>query len=60
MFSIKPRDLLSKAQNDPKKLGYLANSWILLEILDEINKPQRVETIECKIIQELTEGCIKM
>jgi hypothetical protein len=61
MFSIKFRDLLSTVQSNPKELGYFADSWIVLEFLNkEIGKPQRVEILECKLMQELTEGCVKV
>ncbi len=65
MSSITFRDLVHTAKNNPKKLGYFADTFIILECLDEIlgedvDGPQRVETLECQLIQELTKGCIKV
>ena len=58
MFSIKMRDLIYNARHNPKKLGYLANCWVVIDFLDEeTRKPQRAETLECKLLLELTEGC---
>lgn len=65
MLSIKLRDLLHSAQNDPKKLGYYTNMEVLLECLDgvlntDVTEPQRNETFECRLIQALTKNAIKV
>lgn len=65
MFSINFLNLLYSAQNDPRKLGYYSNAATVLEWLDkliekELSKPQRMETIECQLIQELTKECKKV
>jgi|GEM_PF-5438275 len=65
MLNINFLNLLYSAKNDPRKLGYYSNAATVLDWLDklvdeELSKPQRMETIECQLIQELTKECKKV
>jgi len=65
MVSLEVSSLLFAIQYNPKELGYYSDVAVLLECASEMlsieaNKPQRVETLECRLIQELTRNCIKV